>query len=175
MVNRFLAPFGGRRSMAGPGALSPLFDLQREMNRMFDDVFGGSAPAEPRERAWVTPRIDVCETESEIRVSAEIPGVAQSDVDVSIEDDMLSISGEKKEERERERAYYHVSERSFGRFQRRIQLPFSPDPEQVRASFDSGLLTITIPRTDQVRERRRRIDIQSGSGSAAGKAEGTKH
>lgn len=179
MANRFLTPFTGGRSLTRGGGFSPFMDFQREMNRLFDDVFGremgtGSA-AGTMPTMWMTPQIDVSEADNELRVCADIPGVSQDEVDVTVEGDALTIRGEKKAETEQDRGNYHVSERAFGRFQRSIQLPFTPDPEQVRASFDRGVLTVTIPKTDQAKERGRRIEVQSGSSPQAGKGERTKH
>lgn len=184
MANRFLTPFTGGRSLTrgGGGGFTPFVDLQREMNRLFDDVFGretgGALPSTGMEPSmWMTPQIDVSETDTELRVSVDIPGVTQEDVDVTVEGDILSIRGEKRAETEEERGNYHVSERSFGRFQRSIQLPFAPDHDQVRAHFDRGVLAITIPKTEQAQQRGRRIEVKSGSSpqQQGGKGERTKH
>ena len=172
MANRFLTPFtGGRRSMERMPGFMPFVDLQRQMNRLFDDVFGDTqagteGSGEGTQTRWMTPRIDVCEQGNDIRLTAEVPGVAPNEVEVTVEDDMLIIRGEKRAESEQERGNYHVSERSYGRFQRIVQLPFSPDPDQIRANFDNGVLTVTVPRTEQARERSRRIEVQTGSSSA---------
>jgi HSP20 family protein len=174
MANRFLTPFsGGGRSMERVPGFLPFVDLQRQMNRLFDDVFGGQAGAtegssEGTQTRWMTPRIDITERGNEICLTAEVPGVAPQDVEVTVEDDMLILRGEKKAESEQDRGNYHVSERAYGRFQRMVQLPFSPDPDQIRANFDNGVLTVTVPRTDQARERSRRIEVQSSSSSPSG-------
>lgn len=170
MANRFLTPYSGSRgSMERLPGFMPFVDLQRQMNRLFDDVFGETAgtegSTEGTQARWMTPRIDVSEQENEIRLTAEIPGVSPNEVDVTVEEDMLIVRGEKKAESERDRGNYHVSERSYGRFQRMVQLPFSPDPDQIRASFDNGVLTVTVPRTEQARERARRIEVQTSGGS----------
>jgi HSP20 family protein len=179
MANRFLSPFTGGRSLARGGGFSPFMDFQREMNRLFDDVFGREMGAGSSlggsASMWMTPQIDVTEGDNELRICADIPGVPQEDVDVTVEGDMLTLRGEKKSETEQERGSYHVSERSFGRFQRSIQLPFTPDPEQVRASFDKGVLTVTVPKTGQQTERGRRIEVQSGSSSEPAADDPTKH
>jgi len=183
MANRFLTPFtGGRSLVRGGGGVTPFMDLQREMNRLFDDVFGRGSGVMPStdmgQTMWMTPQLDVTEVDNELRVSAEIPGVSQEDVDVTVEGDILTLRGEKRAETEEDRGNYHVSERSFGRFQRSIQLPFTPEPDQVRANFDRGVLMITIPKADQAQQRGRRIEVQSGAPTqqqGGGKGERTKH
>ena len=99
------------------------------------------------------------ETEKEIRVSAELPGVGEQDVDISLNDDVLTIRGEKKFERTDDKENFHFVERSYGTFQRSLRLPFPVDPEQVQASFENGVLTVTLPKTGR-QERSRRIQVQ---------------
>jgi len=142
---RFLAPFGASRVPARWG--DPFADMQRGMNRVFDDVFHrfGVAPSDNGEIA--APRIDIDESERAIQISAELPGVPKDAVDVSIDNDVLIIRGEKRCERKDEQA--RVTERFYGTFQRAIQLPFPPDPDQVQASFENGVLKITLPKQDQ--------------------------
>jgi len=86
-------------------------------------------------------------TENEVRICAELPGVRQDDVEVSMDDDVLTIRGEKKLERKDEKENYHFMERSYGTFQRSLRLPFPVDPNQVQADFNNGVLTVTLPQT----------------------------
>ena len=118
----------------------------------------------------VNAHMNVSETENEIRITAELPGVTEQDIDISLDDDVLTIRGEKKFEQSQggEKENFHFVERSYGTFQRSLRLPYPIDPEQVRASFDNGVLTITLPKTAQ-KERTRRIQIQ-GSGSQGGQS-----
>jgi HSP20 family protein len=113
------------------------------------------------------PKIDVSETDNEIQVTAEMPGIDQNDVEVLLEDDRLIIRGEKKEEREDKDRNYHVRERVQGAFSRTLPLPFSPDPNQVRAEFKNGVMTITIPKPQEVKQKQHRIEVQKDT-SAAG-------
>lgn len=161
MASRFVSPYGsGRGLVAG----DPLLDLHREMNRLFDDVFrgaGGSGGGGQQGGMISMPRIDVHEDNNELCIAAELPGVTQADLDLRLEGDVLTIAGEKKNQNEQKQQNYHVMERSYGRFQRVLQLPFAPDPEQVRANFENGVLMIRVPKQAQ-QQRSRRIQVQSG-------------
>ena len=157
MASRFTNPFGGRGSMSR----DPFLDLHREVNRLFDDVFrsggtgGGGGAA-----TMAAPSIDVHEIGDGLEISAELPGVAEKDIDLRLEGDVLTLSGEKHNERKDERA--HVVERSYGTFRRTVQLPFAPDPDKVSAACENGVLRIRLPRgTEQ--ERSRKIEIGGGS------------
>jgi HSP20 family protein len=153
------------------GGNDPFLSLHREMNRLFDDVLRGTAvPAAAGSQAqgdvgnFVNASMNVSETEKEIRITAELPGVTEQDIDVSLDDDVLTIRGEKKFERTDDKENFHFVERSYGTFQRSLRLPFSVDPEQVQASFENGVLTVTVPKTGR-QERSRRIQVQ-GRGAA---------
>jgi HSP20 family protein len=113
------------------------------------------------------PSLDVHEEGNELRLTAELPGVKPSDVDVRLDGDMLTISGEKKSETDQtQQGNYHVMERSYGRFSRSVQLPFRPDPDQVRADFDNGVLKIRLQR-DARQQTSRRIEVRSGDARGA--------
>jgi HSP20 family protein len=172
-----MSPYSGG-GFAGSG--DPFLSLHREINRMFDDVFRGTgmqpATGDSQGRSLVNASIDVAETDKEIRITAELPGVAEQDVEVMLQDDLLTIRGEKKQERKDEKESYHFVERSYGRFQRSIRLPFQADPEQVQARFENGVLTVTVPKSER-QERSRRIQVQGGqagqiAGGEAGGAQG---
>src|SRR3954471_16130487 len=146
MAPRYIFPFVG----AGTSARGdPFLELHREMNRLFEDASRGvSIGRETAGSGLVSaPRMDIHEAENALEITAELPGVAQSDVDLRIEGDVLTIQGEKRNERRDKHA--HVIERSYGRFQRSVQLPFSPEPEQVEANFENGVLTISVPKKGQ--------------------------
>jgi HSP20 family protein len=157
----------------------PFLSLHREMNRLFDDAFRGrmtGASSEEAAASFVDARMDVSETDSEVRVRAELPGVDEKDIDVSLDDDLLTIRGEKRMERKDDKENFHVVERSFGSFQRSLRLPFAVDAEKVQATFEKGVLTVSVPKSAQ-QERSRRIRIQGGSGESQqieGTATGTE-
>jgi HSP20 family protein len=169
-MSRFLAPFDASRTPARWG--DPFVDLQREVNRVFDDVFRGFGvtPSGEDGTAITAPRIDIHETDQSIEISAELPGVKQEEVDISLDRDVLTIRGEKRCARKDERA--RVSERFYGTFQRSIQLPFAPEADKVQAQFDNGVLTITLPKQEQA-QKTQKIQVRAmGGGSQAKPAAG---
>jgi HSP20 family protein len=158
-------PFSRNQSMARWSEENdPFLAMRREMNRLFDDVFDGfglpSAFGPVLRQMPAAPKIDVSETDNEIQITAEMPGIDQNDVDVLLEDDRLIIRGEKKEEREDKDRNYHVRERVQGAFSRTLPLPFAPDPNQVKAEFRNGVMTITIPKPQEVNQKQHRIEVQ---------------
>ncbi len=160
MISRFLNPQGGPVSQSDPFSL-----LQREVNRAFDEVFRGF-PAMGRGAAGLggfAPQLDVRETEQGLEIAAELPGMSEQDIELRLEGDLLTLSGEKKDERTQEQGGLHLTERSFGRFQRAFRLPYRPDPGQVQAQFDKGVLRIALPRP-QPQQSGGRIQIQAGGG-----------
>ncbi|HEY0419414.1 MAG TPA: Hsp20/alpha crystallin family protein [Acetobacteraceae bacterium] len=150
------------------GAVNPLMQLHREMNRLFDDTLRG-APAAGS--AIVAPRLNVSESEKEFRIEAELPGVAEKDVQIELTGDLLTLRGEKREERE-DKAY-HIVERSFGSFQRSIRLPFVAKPDSVSATFKDGVLSVVVPKAaaqdaiHRIQVRAAQPDAQAGSQNAA--------
>jgi HSP20 family protein len=144
----------------------PFLQMRREMNRLFDDAFGGfglpNVLGPALRQMPAAPKIDVSETDNEIQVTAELPGIDQNNVEVLLEDDRLIIRGEKKEEREEDDKdrNYHVRERVQGAFSRTLPLPFAPDPNQVKAEFKNGVMTITIPKPHEVQQKQHRIEVQ---------------
>ncbi len=146
------------RKTDGPGSLTaasidPLLQLHREMDRLFDEAFRGFGLSWPRlawpgvTPAWqglLRPSLDIQETDKQYRISLEVPGVEEKDIQLTLEDDVLYIRGEKRQEEERKDAQYHRIERSYGSFQRALNLPADADQDAIKASFKNGVLTITI-------------------------------
>ena len=153
MAMRDLIPWSRQQSSSPAhyaGEMSPFVSFRREIDRLFDDMFrsptfglSGSAAS------W--PNIEVEEDDNQVRVTAEMPGLTEKDVELRLDRGMLTIRGEKKRERE-ERGY---SERWYGRFDRQLALPFDVDEEQCRAEFRDGLLTVTLPKSEQARNARK--------------------
>ena len=164
---RDLIPFGRERRLApfARGGDHPFEMFQREMSRMFDDFFRGAPTRFTGAEApfgGPMPRVDVSETDNEYEVKAELPGLEESDVNLQLANNVLSIRGEKKAEREEKDKNYYLSERSFGSFQRSIPLPTDVEEDQVQASFKSGVLTVRLPKTERAKSQARRIEIKSG-------------
>jgi HSP20 family protein len=159
--SRFRSPFAASRVPTRWG--DPFVDLQRGVNRLFDDVFHGIgiAPSDENGSSMVAPRIDIDESDQAIQVSAELPGVPKDAVDVSIDGDVLVIRGEKHCERKDEEA--RVSECYYGTFQRAIQLPFSPDPDKVEATCENGVLKLIVPKPEQT-PKSHKISVRVGEG-----------
>ena len=167
MARNPLSPFGfggvGERRV---GSDPPFLSLHSEMNRLFDDVLRGSFGVPSREGqggqgGTLMPHIDVSETDKELKICAELPGVTENDVEVTLNDDVLTIRGEKTLERTNEQENYHFVERSYGTFQRSLRVPYPVEPDQVQARFEHGVLTVTLPKAEQ-QQRSRRIQVQAG-------------
>src|SRR3954447_11088666 len=139
--------------------VSPFLTLHREMNRLFDDVFNsfGNTPSlMGRMPAW--PSLEVVQSDQDIRVSAELPGLDEKDVEVLVDGDVLTIRGEKRSETE-DRGR-HFSERYYGRFERSPRLPFDVEDNKAEASFKNGVLTVTLPKSARLAESAKRIAIK---------------
>jgi HSP20 family protein len=140
----------------------PFERLRDEMDALFDDFFGSFSlePFNGRRARSFSPSIDVSETDREIRVSAELPGMDEKDIDIYINRDSLTIRGEKKEENEdKGKDYYHV-ERSYGSFTRTIPLPVEIDSDKAEAHFKKGVLTVKVPRSAKAIESKKKISIK---------------
>jgi HSP20 family protein len=138
----------------------PLVSLDREVNDLFRGFFGGSLLAGTQDTGFV-PATDVSETEAEISLSIELPGLSPEDVNVSLDDDVLTIRGEKKHEREsREGERPRYVERAFGSFERSFRLTQEVDADAIKAVHKHGVLTLTLPKLAAAEART--IEIQAG-------------
>jgi HSP20 family protein len=167
MSVRDLIPWG--RTSQTPTLLrdddrNPLLSLHREVNRLFDDVFNGFGarlatfgPLSPWSAGW--PSVEISETEKEVKVTADVPGLDEKDVEVLLDDGILTLRGEKRSETEGKDKQF--SERYYGRFERRIPLGYEVEQDKVEARFKNGVLTVTVPKTPQAQSKARRIPIKS--------------
>jgi HSP20 family protein len=159
MVSRYLTPFSPTRNLP----VDPFLRLQEDMYRLFDETFRGfgSVASAAGQGLATVPRVDVEENDNRICICAELPGVQPQDLDVRLEGDMLTIAGEKRQDREQKEQNFRVTERSFGRFERSVQLPFTPNSDDVRAEFTNGLLRLEVPKQTG-REQSKRIEVRHG-------------
>ncbi|HPH97115.1 MAG TPA: Hsp20/alpha crystallin family protein [Anaerolineaceae bacterium] len=142
-------------------------DLREEMNRLFDEFFDrpfnfNSAFSDLANMGSFAPRADISETEKEITVSVELPGMNAEDIHISISHNVLTIQGEKKMEKEEKGKHYHRLERSYGSFQRSILLPADVDESKTEAAFKNGVLQVKLPKQSPSPETSRRITIKTG-------------
>lgn len=143
----------------------PFTLFRREIDRVFDDFFGDFAsPTRSGAARWgaVTPVVDVSETDKEVVLTAELPGLDEKDFEVTISGDVLTIKGEKKDEREQKDGGSYYMERCFGSFSRSVRLPFEAPDEDIKASFEKGVLTVHIPKPAEVQNAVRKIPVQPG-------------
>ena len=142
------------------------FSLHGDMDRLFDHLtrdFFETARFDFRPTLGYAnvPRVDVTETDTEFQVSAELPGMDEKDLDVSLHDGTLTIKGEKKMEKEDKQKEFYRMERSYGSFQRSFLLPDVIDQDNIDASFKNGVLNVTLPKTPEAKKEVRKIDIHS--------------
>jgi HSP20 family protein len=137
-----------------------LTSLQTEMNRLFNTFFDAPTPGNGGSvRRWV-PSMDLVETDDHFVLRADLPGLTESDVSIELEDNVLTISGERKAEHEEKKEGYYRVERSFGQFRRSLTLPEGVDPAGIGATFDKGVLEVRIPKPQE--RKPRRVAIQVG-------------
>jgi HSP20 family protein len=133
--------------------LAQLSELHREMNRLFDgSIFANNIAG------WA-PAVDVIQEKDQLRVIAELPGLKKDEIDLSLQDGVLTISGERKNETETKEGETHRSERFLGRFQRSIELPVEVNPEGVSASYQNGVLTVTLAKAEEAKPKQITINV----------------
>jgi len=135
-----------------------------ELDHVFDDFFGRPFIILPFQRGMheFTPRLDVFETDHDVKVTVEIPGMDEKDIEVSINNGILSISGEKSSEREEKNGQYHRMERSYGSFRRDVSMPSEVDENKVGATFSKGVLEVTLPKITEENRKSRKIEVKKG-------------
>jgi len=138
---------------------SDLFGIQREMNRMFDGFFRGTRDEEASLMSW-TPAVDIAEHENEYVVNVELPGVNKDDVKITLESNILTIRGEKKEEKEAKKENYHRIERSYGAFQRSFNLPTTVKSDKIDAVYNNGVLSISLPKAEEAKPKRIEVKVK---------------
>ena len=142
------------------GETGGIAGLQKEMNGLFDRFFGGGEFPSLFGRGGFTPAVDVVETEDQVMVKAELPGVAPAELDISITGDVLTIRGEKKSEREEKGRNVHFVERSYGSFSRSVALPAHADTNKVSADYKDGILTVSLAKRADARDRTVKVEVK---------------
>jgi HSP20 family protein len=152
-----IAPTRGLRGLSRD-PFRELFDLQRGINQLFDASF--TAPREDVAlKAW-TPAVDVYEDENAFVIKLELPEVSRDEVKVSLNENTLSISGERRVENEEKRENYHRVERSYGQFYRSFTLPPNVNSEQINAQFKDGVLRLTLPKREEAKPKQIEVKVQ---------------
>jgi HSP20 family protein len=152
----------------------PFDALRREIDRLLEDFDGGfwrsplrrsTFDVEPfwrRELTWAgTPAMDIVETDKAYEITAELPGMSESDVQVVASGGGLTIKGEKKEEKEEKKKDYYLSERRYGSFERRLQIPEGADADKIEATFKKGVLTVTLPKKSEAQKPEKKIEVKA--------------
>lgn len=160
-----LSIFNRNRNLptVGETTRDPFFRLQHEMNRLFDEAFtsfgGGTLSALS---PTVNPICDLRETDRAFECELELPGVKEDDIDVQVQDNLLTVRGEKRSEKKQDDKGYHYFERAYGSFARTIPLPTEIDPDKVEAVFRDGVLKLTLPKLPEAQTKTKRISIKRG-------------
>ncbi len=156
-----LIPVGRERAVAGSS--NPFLSLQREVDRLFEDFTRGfpSMPALAGGGSSLMPSIDVTESDKDIEITAELPGLEEKDVQINVADNVLTIRGEKKAEKEEKDKNYRLVERSYGSFERSLTLPDGVDADAIKASIAKGVLKVTVPKP--VPAQSRKIEVKSAA------------
>ncbi len=154
----------GTRFPAHKATMYPFATLGREIDDLFDQTWEGFdlAPfgAARREESVISPNIDVSESDNEFKITAELPGMDENDIEVVLADDRLTIKGEKKAESAKKEDNFHLVERSYGSFERSFRLPPEVAGDKTAARFDRGLLTVTVPKTAAAKTSVKKIGIK---------------
>jgi len=148
-------------------AQDAFLDLRSQMNHLFDEFFEepfglGSFSGESNLMGDFAPRLDISETDQDYTVSAELPGLEPEDINISLDHNALTISGEKQAEKEDKGKRYYRVERSYGSFQRSIPLPDEVDEDKIDATFKRGVLKVQIPKTQAAQRRSKHITVKAG-------------
>jgi len=175
-LRRFLMGFSQHHKNITTGGImlyrtAPVFGLRREIDKLFEDAFGGATDG-----GFWNPAVDIRENDNELRIDVELPGINPDEVEVTAENGVLTVRGEKRGERkEEDKTRYHVVERSYGSFMRSFQLPQGLDEDRIEASFDNGILSVHIPKSALPQPRRIQITPAAtqkavGTGMTSGQA-----
>jgi len=163
-----------KSSSGAPQIWQPFDSLRREVNRLFDDFDGGFwrrplvsslFDIAPFRRPDVTfasaPAVDVAETDKAYEITAELPGLDEKNVEVKVANGILTIKGEKQDEKEEKKKDYYMRERTFGSFQRSFELPDGVDSDKIEANFKKGVLSVTLPKSTEAQKAEKKIAVKA--------------
>jgi len=169
-------PVEVKKTPSAPANTDAWRTLRTEMDRLFDRFAGGwGAPSlrrmfdvEPAFRYESTlgippPAVDVIEDDVAYKVTAELPGMSENEIEVIVSGDMLTLKGQKRQEKEQKEKNFYLSERSYGSFQRSFYVPEGVDRDKIAADFSKGVLTITMPKTAKAIEQTRKIEVKAAA------------
>jgi len=162
-LNRIIPWINEDRQLAhGRMDVDPFALLERRMNHLFGDFFGSRFP-DPwgKNGDSFAPQIDLSDNGSELRITAELPGLDEKDVEVTMAENLLTLKGEKKEEVEKEKGDHYYCERSYGSFERSVRLPNGVDTDKATAKFKKGVLQITIPKKPEAKAASRKLELDT--------------
>jgi HSP20 family protein len=134
--------------------------MRREMDRLWDSFFEERPQRKIEEFGEWGPSLDLSETKNDLIVKAEVPGIDPKDIDISLNKDILTIKGEKKQEKEEKEENYHFIERSYGAFARSIRLPRDVQTDKINASYKNGVLRVTLPKSEEAKKKEIRIKVE---------------
>ncbi len=137
-----------------------LFGLKSNMDKLFDEFFGLDKGVWPESALNVVPAVDLEETEDAFKITAELPGMTKKDIKITLENNVLSISGEKKAEKETKDKNFHRVERSYGKFHRAFELPGAVNRDKIEAEYKDGILSISVPKTEEAKPKQIEVKVK---------------
>ncbi len=168
MAQESKLPTQSRSRNLGYGEWRPLEDIRRQIDQMFEDFWRFPPMQSPTLSPSISgmvlgaPAVDIVETPNAFEITAELPGMDEKSIDVKCSGDLLTIRGEKKDEREEDKEGYYLSERRFGSFQRSFRIPENVDTQKIAATFKNGVLALSLPKTKESQQNEKKISIKAG-------------
>ena len=166
-----VTPVEVKKTPAPRAAVDPWQNFRSEIDRLFDRFTGGGFPSmrrllEPGPAFesgfdFNVPAVDVTEDDKVYKIAAELPGLDEKDIEVSVTGDVLTLKGEKRQETEEKNKNWYVSERAYGSFQRAFTLPDGVDRDKIAASFAKGVLTVTMPKSAEAQKQQKKIEVKA--------------
>ncbi len=168
------SPVEVKKTAPAPSAVPDAWrSLRTEMDRLFDRFAGGWGfpsfrrmfDGEPDGSSFTmpSPAVDITEDDTAYKVTAELPGMAEKEIEVVVSGDTLTLKGEKRQEKEQKEKNFYLSERSYGSFQRSFFIPEGVDRDKIGADFSKGVLTVTLPKSEKAVQQQKKIEVKSGA------------